>query len=262
LHGRTLTCRSISRLSITPLQIQTRAVPIVPLFCRTLSAQRSINLKKLRKVEEKKEEEVVGSSNNILEQTIEELESKQRQDLQTLQTEKRTGGKVTYKESLTFKNVRRGYAAKGRYQSAQEHPAYVKKPKRFRAQDEAWAKLNKYRYSPRKMSMIVHLMRKKPFAEAYKQIQLCGKAVAPDLLKLLISARANAENNYNMDRSRLIVSEVLVSKDVIYERIKPMARGRMGLMHRRHCRITVILKEMPEEHFMNNRQKRISNDRI
>ncbi|PRP81660.1 50S ribosomal protein L22 [Planoprotostelium fungivorum] len=197
------------------------------------------------------------TSSNLLDQTIEELESKQRKDLLTREAEKQSERKVTYQQALHWKGVRKGYAAKGRYQEvAKNHPGNVKKPKRFRAADEAWAKLSMIKHSMKKMENIVWLIRKKTFAEAIKQLQLCGKAVAPDLIKLLLSARANAENNYSMDRSRLIVSEVLVGKDMDLKRMIIMGRGRTGLLKHRHCRVTVILKEMPEEHFMTPREKR------
>ena len=52
------------------------------------------------------------------------------------------------------------------------------------------------------------------------------KAACEDLQKLLKSAMANAENNHNMDVTRLYVAECFVCPGPILKRIRPRAQGR------------------------------------
>ena len=61
--------------------------------------------------------------------------------------------------------------------------------------------------------------------------------------KLLKSAAANAENNNNMDRSKLYVAECYASDGPTMKRIKPRAQGRAYRIFKRMSHITVVLDE-------------------
>ena len=61
--------------------------------------------------------------------------------------------------------------------------------------------------------------------------------------KLLKSAAANAENNNNMDRSKLYVAECYASDGPTMKRIKPRAQGRAYRILKRMSHITVVLDE-------------------
>ena len=61
--------------------------------------------------------------------------------------------------------------------------------------------------------------------------------------KLLKSAAANAENNYNMDRNSLYVAECFVCPGPILKRIRPRAQGRAYRIEKRTSHITLVLKE-------------------
>jgi len=72
---------------------------------------------------------------------------------------------------------------------------------------EARAILRYARISPRKVSIVMDLIRNKPLDEALAILQYTPKAACEPLLKLVNSAAANAENNFNMDRNNLYVAE-------------------------------------------------------
>lgn len=74
---------------------------------------------------------------------------------------------------------------------------------------EARAILRYARISPRKVSIVMDLIRNKPLDEALAILQYTPKAACEPLLKLVKSAAANAENNFNMDKNNLYVAGVL-----------------------------------------------------
>ena len=72
---------------------------------------------------------------------------------------------------------------------------------------EARASLKYARISPRKVSIVLDLIRNKPVEEAMAILKHTPKAATEPLAKLLKSAMANAENNHSMDVSRLYVAQ-------------------------------------------------------
>ncbi len=91
---------------------------------------------------------------------------------------------------------------------------------------EARAYLKYARISPRKVSIVLDLIRGKETDLAMAILKHTPKAACEDLQKLLKSAIANAENNHNMDVTRLYVAECFVSPGPILKRIRPRAQGR------------------------------------
>ena len=75
---------------------------------------------------------------------------------------------------------------------------------------EARAYLKYARISPRKVQIVLDLIRNKPVDMAMAILKHTPKAACEDLQKLLKSAMANAENNHDMDVSRLYVAECFV----------------------------------------------------
>ena len=108
---------------------------------------------------------------------------------------------------------------------------------------EARAILRYARISPRKVSIVMDLIRNKPLDEALAILQYTPKAACEPLLKLVNSAAANAENNFNMDRNNLYVAECYVSPGPTLQRIMPRAQGRAYRILKRTSHMTVVLKE-------------------
>lgn len=108
---------------------------------------------------------------------------------------------------------------------------------------EAKAVLNYTRISPRKVGIVLDLIRNKPVDLAAAILQHTPKAACEDLQKLLKSAVANAENNYNMDRNSLYVSQCFVTPGPILKRVRPGPKGRAFRVLKRTSHITLVVKE-------------------
>lgn len=108
---------------------------------------------------------------------------------------------------------------------------------------EAKAYLNYVRISPRKVSVVLDLIRGKDVKLAKAILEQTPKAACEPLLKLLKSAVANAENNHNMDSSNLYVAACSASQGPILKRIRPRAQGRAYRIDKKTSHITLILKE-------------------
>lgn len=99
------------------------------------------------------------------------------------------------------------------------------------------------RISPRKVKIVLDLIRNKPVGVAMGIIKNTPKAASEYLEKLLKSAIANAENNHNMDVNKLYVSECFASQGPTLKRVQPRAQGRAFRILKRTSHITVVLKE-------------------
>lgn len=108
---------------------------------------------------------------------------------------------------------------------------------------EAKATLNYTRISPRKVGIVLDLIRNKPVDLAAAILKHTPKAACVDLEKLLKSAVANAENNFNMDKNSLYVSQCYVTPGPILKRIRPSAHGRAFRVLKRTSHITIVVKE-------------------
>lgn len=108
---------------------------------------------------------------------------------------------------------------------------------------EAMAKLKYARISPRKVSIVLDLIRNKPINVAMAILRHTPKAACEDLQKLLKSAIANAENNFHMDAEKLFVSKCFVCPGPILKRIRPKDHGRAHRIEKRTSHVTIVLEE-------------------
>src|SRR5574344_1785719 len=108
---------------------------------------------------------------------------------------------------------------------------------------ESRAYLRNVRISPRKVKIVLDLIRNKPVEYAMATLKHTPKAACEDLQKLLKSAIANAENNHDMDKEKLYVAECFVSPGTIMKRIMPRAQCRAYRILKRTAHITMVLKE-------------------
>lgn len=109
---------------------------------------------------------------------------------------------------------------------------------------EAKAIAKYVRISPRKVSIVLDLIRNQPVDKAAAILQYTPKAASETLVKLLGSAVANAENNFSMDKNRLYVSECYVCPGPTLKRFRPRAQGRGFRILKRTSHITLVVKEM------------------
>lgn len=99
------------------------------------------------------------------------------------------------------------------------------------------------RMSPRKIQVVLDLIRGKKVGEAFAILKLTPRASAPVIEKVLKSAVANAENNHKMDPSSLYVAETYANQGPTLKRFRPHAQGRAFRILKRSSHITMILKE-------------------
>ena len=108
---------------------------------------------------------------------------------------------------------------------------------------EATAKLYHARISPRKVKIVLDLIRNKPAGEAMAILYHTPKAASELLVKLLKSAVANAENNFGMDPEKLYVSKCMVTPGPTLKRMMPRAQGRGDRILKRTSHITLVVSE-------------------
>ena len=108
---------------------------------------------------------------------------------------------------------------------------------------EAKAYLNDLRISPRKVKVVLDIIRGKDVVTAMGILMNTRKAASEPVLKLLKSAVANAENNQSMDVSKLYVSQCFVTPGRTAKRIMPRAQGRAFRILKRSSHITLAVAE-------------------
>ena len=108
---------------------------------------------------------------------------------------------------------------------------------------EARAYLRYARIAPRKVQIVLDMIRNQPTDMAMAILKHTPKAACEPLEKLLKSAIANAENNHNMDKNNLYVSECFVCPGPIMKRVRPRAQGRAYIIEKRSSHITLAVKE-------------------
>ncbi len=108
---------------------------------------------------------------------------------------------------------------------------------------EARATVKYARISPRKVKIVLDLIRNQPAEKAMAILRFTPKAASEYLEKLLASAMANAENNHNMDVSKLYVAECAVAPGPILKRIRPKDHGRAHRINKRTSHMTLVLRE-------------------
>ena len=108
---------------------------------------------------------------------------------------------------------------------------------------EATAKVTFVRIAPRKVKIVLDLIRNQPAEKAAAILKYTPKAACEVVAKLLKSAMANAENK-DMDMSKLYVAECYVGRGPTLKRIRPRAQGRAFRINKKTSHITLVLKEM------------------
>ena len=104
--------------------------------------------------------------------------------------------------------------------------------------------INKYiRMSPLKVRVVLDLIRDKNVEEAMAIMEHTNRTAAVVINKVLKSAVANAENNLELDRDSLYVSECYCGPGPTLKRFQPHAQGRAFSIMKRTTHITVVVKQ-------------------
>ncbi len=98
-------------------------------------------------------------------------------------------------------------------------------------------------FPSRKVKLIVDMVRGKPVEEALSMLKFVPSPAAEAVAKVIKSAAANAENNYEMTPSELKIVEILANEGHTFKRYRPQARGRVSPILKRSTHIVVSVSE-------------------
>ena len=108
---------------------------------------------------------------------------------------------------------------------------------------EARAEAKYIRMSPMKVGAVLKLIRGKDVNEAMAILNFTPRRAATVVNKVVKSAVANAENNYDLDKDKLYVAEAYANQGPTLKRFRPRAQGRAYRILKRTSHITVVVKE-------------------
>jgi large subunit ribosomal protein L22 len=100
--------------------------------------------------------------------------------------------------------------------------------------------------SPRKIRLLVDMVRGKKVEEALTILRFTPSPLARVVAKVVKSAAANAENNFQMDPADLKVVSIYVDEARPMKRFRPVSRGRAHHIIKRSSHITAIVAEAQE----------------
>ena len=107
----------------------------------------------------------------------------------------------------------------------------------------SFALRNRIRSSPRKLNLVAQLIRNKPVRQALEDLRFCSRRVAVEVKKTLDSAIANAQNNFNLDETKLYVQRAVSGKSLRLKRFRARAKGRGARIHKEFSRLEIIVGE-------------------
>ena len=110
---------------------------------------------------------------------------------------------------------------------------------------EVQAKAKWVRTAPRKVRLVAMTLRGLPVAEALSACQFMTKGAARDVAKVIRSAQANAENNFNLAKDDLVVKDIRVQAGPMLKRGRPRAMGRYFSIFKRTSHITAVVEDRP-----------------
>ena len=99
------------------------------------------------------------------------------------------------------------------------------------------------RIAPRKIRIVMNLIRGKSIREAFAILKFTPKVGSEVIEKVLRSAVANAEHNNDMDVEKMFVSSCSVDQGPTLKRIHPRSRGQAFKILNRSSNVTVAVSE-------------------
>ena len=102
------------------------------------------------------------------------------------------------------------------------------------------------RRTPRKTRLVADSVKGMRVADALAALEFSPKHAAMDVAKVIKSAAANAEHNFNLSREDLVVTQLLIDEGPTMKRIRPVSRGMAHQYFKRTCHITAVVEDRPE----------------
>ena len=107
----------------------------------------------------------------------------------------------------------------------------------------ARAEAKTVRISATKVRLVINLIRGKSIKEAFSILKLTPNGASVAVEKVLKSAVANAEHNYQMEVEKLFVKEIFANEGITMKRFLPKAKGSASKLLKRTSNITVVVAE-------------------
>ena len=107
----------------------------------------------------------------------------------------------------------------------------------------AFAKDNTIRVSSLKLANVARSIVNLKASKAVNQLKFSQKRISINVLKVLNSAIANAENNKQLDIDNLFVKEAYVGKSLTMKRFRPRAKGRATSILKPFSKLTIVVEE-------------------
>ena len=108
----------------------------------------------------------------------------------------------------------------------------------------AFARATNVRVTPMKARRVIELIRNLPANEALSLLKFSPQAASEPVAKVLASAVANAENNFELDPTTLVVSRAYVDEGPTMKRFRPRAQGRAYRIRKRTSHITIEVESV------------------
>jgi large subunit ribosomal protein L22 len=108
----------------------------------------------------------------------------------------------------------------------------------------AFARATNVRVTPMKARRVIDLIRNMPAEQALQVLKFAPQAASEPVGKVLASAVANAEHNFQLDRDSLVVSRAYVDEGPTLKRFQPRAQGRAYRIRKRTCHITIEVESV------------------
>jgi large subunit ribosomal protein L22 len=99
------------------------------------------------------------------------------------------------------------------------------------------------RRSPRKVRLVLDAVRGKSVDEAVAILRFLPHGAAKEVLTVVKSAAANAENNYQMAPEDLVIKRIYADEGPTFKRHRARARGMASPILKRSSHITVVVEE-------------------
>ena len=119
-------------------------------------------------------------------------------------------------------------------------------PRRY-AENEAMASIRSIRTSEYKLNLVAETIRGKDAEAALAELEFSRRRVAREVMKVVQSAIANAENNHQLDVDRLYIAKATEGRAFVLKRFRARARGRMGRILKPFSNLTVVVREREEK---------------
>jgi large subunit ribosomal protein L22 len=99
------------------------------------------------------------------------------------------------------------------------------------------------RIAPRKVRVVIDLVRGKSVNEALALLKFIPKRASEPVAKVIASAAANAEHNFSLNKDNLYIAKAYVDQGPTLKRYHPRQRGQAFPILKRTSHITVVVKE-------------------